>query len=102
LVRDKKIKGIKGLRDESTKDIRIAIDLKSSAQPRRVLNYIYKHTQLQENFNYNVVCLVDGVPQTLGLKEILEYFILHRQEVVRRRTQYDLNKAEARAHILEG
>jgi len=102
LVRDKKIKGIKGLRDESTSDIRVAIDLKSSAQPRRVLNYIYKHTQLQENFNFNVVCLVDGVPQTLGLKQILEYFILHRQEVVRRRTQYDLNKAEARAHILEG
>lgn len=102
LVRDKKIKGIKGLRDESAKDIRIAIDLKSSAQPRRVLNFIYKHTQLQENFNYNMVCLVDGVPQTLGLKDILEYFILHRQEVVRRRTQFDLNKAEARAHILEG
>jgi len=102
LVRDKKIKGIKGLRDESTKDIRIAIDLKTSAQPRRVLNYIYKHTQLQENFNYNMVCLVDGVPQTLGLKEILEYFILHRQEVVRRRTEFDLKKAEARAHILEG
>lgn len=102
LVRDKKIKGIKGLRDESTKDIRIVIDLKSSAQPRRVLNFIYKHTQLQENFNYNMVCLVDGVPQTLGLKEILEYFILHRQEVVRRRTEFDLKKAEARAHILEG
>jgi DNA gyrase subunit A len=102
LVRDKKIKGIKGLRDESTKDIRIAIDLKSSAQPRRVLNYIYKHTQLQENFNYNMVCLVDGIPRTLGLKEILEYFILHRQEVVRRRTEFDLRKAEARAHILEG
>lgn len=102
LVRDKKIKGIKGLRDESTKDIRIVIDLKSSAQPRRVLNFIYKHTQLQENFNYNMVCLVDGVPQTLGLKQILEYFILHRQEVVRRRTEFDLRKAEARAHILEG
>ncbi|MFT6361177.1 MAG: DNA gyrase subunit A [Candidatus Paceibacteria bacterium] len=102
LVRDKKIKGIKALRDESTKDIRIAIDLKSSAQPRRVLNFIYKHTQLQENFNYNMVCLVDGVPQTLGLKEILEYFIAHRQEVVRRRTEFDLRKAEARAHILEG
>lgn len=102
LVRDKKIKGIKALRDESTKDIRIAIDLKSSAQPRRVLNYIYKHTQLQENFNYNMVCLVDGVPQTLGLKQILEYFISHRQEVVRRRTEFDLRKAQARAHILEG
>jgi DNA gyrase subunit A len=102
LVHDKKIKGIKGLRDESTKDIRIAIDLKSSAQPRRILNYIYKHTELEQNFNYNMVALVDGVPQTLGLKDILEYFILHRQEVVRRRTEFDLKKAEARAHILEG
>lgn len=102
LVRDKKIKGIKALRDESTKDIRIAIDLKSSAQPRRVLNYIYKHTDLEQNFNYNMVALVNGIPQTLGLKDILEYFIKHRQEVVRRRTEFDLRKAEARAHILEG
>lgn len=102
LVRDKKINGIKALRDESTKDIRIVIDLKSSAQPRRVLNYIYKHTDLQQNFNFNIVALVDGIPQTLGLKDILEYFILHRQEVVRRRTEFDLAKAEARAHILEG
>ncbi len=102
LVRDKKIKGIKALRDESAKDIRIVVDLKGSAQPRRVLNYLYKHTQLQENFNYNMVCLVDGVPQTLGLKDILEYFIQHRQEVVRRRTEFDLRKAETRAHILEG
>lgn len=102
LVRDKKIKGISGLRDESTKDIRIAIDLKASAQPQRVLNYIYKHTDLEQKFNFNMVALVDGVPQTLGLKDILEYFISHRQEVVRRRTEYDLAKAEARAHILEG
>ncbi|MCD5389975.1 MAG: DNA gyrase subunit A, partial [Candidatus Pacebacteria bacterium] len=84
LVRDKKIKGIKGLRDESTKDIRIVIDLKSSAQPRRVLNYIYKHTELESNFNYNMVALVNGIPQTLGLKDILGHFITHRQEVVRR------------------
>ena len=102
LVRDKKIKGISGLRDESTKDIRIAIDLKSTAQPQRVLNYIYKHTDLEQKFNFNMVALVDGVPQTLGLKDILEYFISHRQEVVRRRTEFDLAKAEARAHILEG
>lgn len=102
LVRDKKIKGIKGLRDESTKDIRVVIDLKSGAQSRRILNYLYKHTDLQQNFNYNMVALVDGVPQTLGLKDILENFIVHRQEVVRRRTEYDLRKAEARAHILSG
>jgi len=102
LVRDKKIVGIKGLRDESTKDIRIAIDLKSTAQAKKVLNYIYKHTDLQQNFNFNIVALVEGVPQTLGLKDILEYFIQHRQEVVRRRTEFDLRKALARAHILEG
>jgi len=102
LVRDKKIKNIKGLRDESTRDIRIVIDLKGAAQPRRVLNYIYKHTELESNFNYNMVALVDGVPQTLGLKDILVYFIKHRQEVVRRRTEFDLKKAEDRAHILEG
>ncbi len=102
LVRDKKIKGIKALRDESTKDIRIAIDLKGGAQAQRILNYIYKHTDLEQNFNFNMVALVDGVPQTLGLKDILEHFITHRQEVVKRRTQFDLNKAEARAHILEG
>ncbi len=102
LVRDKKIKGISGLRDESTKDIRIAIDLRGSAQPQRVLNYIYKHTDLEQKFNFNMVALVDGVPQTLGLKDILEYFIEHRQVVVKRRTEFDLAKAEARAHILEG
>ncbi|MGB0925254.1 MAG: DNA gyrase subunit A, partial [Minisyncoccia bacterium] len=102
LVRDKKIKGIKGLRDESTKDIRVVVDLKSSAQPRRVLNYIYKHTDLEQNFNYNMVALVHGVPETLGLKDILSHFIVHRQEIVRRRTEFDLRKAEARAHILEG
>ncbi len=102
LVRDKKIKGIKDFRDESTKDIRMVIDLKSTAQARRILNYIYKHTDLEQNFNYNMIALVDGTPQTLGLKDILEYFIKHRQEVVRRRTEFDLKKAEARAHILEG
>ncbi len=102
LVRDKKIKGVKALRDESTKDIRIVIELKSSAQAKKILNYLYKHTDLESNFNYNMVALVNGVPQTLGLKDILENFIQHRQEVVRRRTEFDLKKAEARAHILEG
>ncbi len=102
LVRDKKVKGIGGLRDESTKDIRIVIDLKSGTQPQKILNYLYKHTELEQKFNFNMVALVDGVPQTLGLKDILEYFIEHRRVVVRRRTQFDLNKALARAHILEG
>ncbi|MEO5366301.1 MAG: DNA gyrase subunit A [Magnetococcus sp. WYHC-3] len=102
LVREKKLEGIKGLRDESTKDIRIAIDIKSGAHPQNVLNYIYKHTQLEETFHFNTVALVDGVPQTLSLKSILEEFIKHRKVVVRRRTEYDLRKAEEREHILLG
>jgi len=102
LVRDKKVEGIKGLRDESAKDIRIVIDLKTGAQPQKVLNFIYKHTQLEETFHYNMVALVHGVPKTLSLKNILEDFISHRQEVVRRRTQFDLNKAEEKEHILLG
>ena len=102
LVQEKKLEGIKGLRDESTKDIRIVIDLKSGAHPEKVLNYIYKNTQLEQNFNFNIVALVDGVPQTLSLKSILSEFISHRKEVVKRRSQYDLRKAEEREHILLG
>ncbi len=102
LVRDKKLEGIKGLRDESAKDIRIAIDLKTGAYPEAVLNYIYKHTQLEETFHFNLVALVHGVPQTLALKTFLSEFIAHRNVVVRRRTEYDLRKAEDREHILIG
>ncbi|OHA85335.1 MAG: DNA gyrase subunit A [Candidatus Yonathbacteria bacterium RIFOXYC1_FULL_52_10] len=102
LVREKKIEGIKGLRDESTKEIRVVIDLKSGAHPQNVLNYLYKHTTLETMFHYNMLALVDGVPQTLSLKQILVEFLAHRQIVVRRRTQYDLTRAEERAHILEG
>ena len=102
LVRDKRIEGIREMRDESTSDIRLVIDLKSGAQPQTVLNKLYKHTQLEETFHYNMVALVDGVPQTLSLKAILEEYIKHRAEVVRRRTQYDLNKAKDREHILLG
>lgn len=102
LVRNKKIKGIKSIRDESTSDIRVVIDVKSGGQPKRILNNLYKNTDLQQNFNYNMVALVDGIPYTLGLKDIIEHFIKHRQEVVRRRLEFDLRKAEARAHILEG
>ncbi len=102
LVREKKIEGIKGLRDESTKDIRIVIDLKSGSQPQKILNSLYKHTQLEEAFHFNLVALVDGVPMTLSLKTILEEFIKHRQEVVRRRSEFDLRAAEAREHILLG
>ncbi|MBI2631087.1 DNA gyrase subunit A, partial [Candidatus Nomurabacteria bacterium] len=102
LVQEKKLEGIKALRDESTKDIRVVIDLKSSAHPEKVLNYIYKNTQLESNFNFNMVALVDGVPQTLSLKSILTEFIAHRQDVVKRRSIYDLRRAEEREHILLG
>ncbi|MEK7071332.1 MAG: DNA gyrase subunit A [Patescibacteria group bacterium] len=102
LVQEKKLEGIKGLRDESTKDIRIVIDLKNNAHPEKVLNYIYKNTQLESNFNFNLVALVDGVPQTLSLKSILAEFIAHRKEVVKRRSEYDLRRAEEREHILLG
>lgn len=102
LVREKKIEGIREMRDESTNDIRVVIELKTGAQPQTVLNKLYKHTQLEDTFHYNMVALVDGVPQTLSLKTILQEYIKHRAEVVRRRTQYDLNKATDREHILLG
>jgi len=102
LVREKKIEGIREMRDESTSDIRVVIELKSGAQPQTVLNKLYKHTQLEDTFHYNMVALVDGVPQTLSLKSILEEYVKHRVEVVRRRTEYDLNKAKDREHILLG
>jgi len=102
LVHEKKLEGIKGLRDESAKDIRVVIDLKNGVYPQKVLNYLYKNTQLESNFNFNMLALVEGVPQTLSLKSILAEFILHRQEVVRRRTIFDLAKAKAREHILLG
>ncbi len=102
LVREKKIDGIRGLRDESTRDIRIVVDLKQGARPQNVLNYLYKHTQLEDPFHFNMVMLVDGVPQTMSLKSILQEFIKHRQEVVRRRTEFDLKKAQEREHILLG
>ncbi|MBI5798656.1 MAG: DNA gyrase subunit A [Candidatus Yonathbacteria bacterium] len=102
LVREKKLEGIRGLRDESTRDIRVVIDLKNGAYPQVVLNYLYKHTELESTFHYNMVALVEGVPQTLSLKGVLSNFIGHRQVVVRRRTEYDLRKAEEREHILLG
>jgi DNA gyrase subunit A len=102
LVHEKKLEGIKDVRDESTRDIRVVIDLKNNANPQTVLNYLYKHTQLEETFHYNVVALVDGVPQTLSLKVILEEFVKHRKEVVTRRTKFDLARAKEREHILLG
>lgn len=102
LVRDKKIEGIRGLRDESSKDIRVVVELKGGAHPQKVLNYLYKHTAIEDTFHFNMVVLVDGVPQTLSLKGILQEFIKHRREVVRRRTEFDLRKAQEREHILLG
>ncbi|PIR85285.1 DNA gyrase subunit A, partial [Candidatus Kaiserbacteria bacterium CG10_big_fil_rev_8_21_14_0_10_45_20] len=102
LVREKKLEGIKDLRDESTRDIRVVIDLKSSAQPQAVLNYLYKHTQLEDTFHFNMVVLVDGVPETLSLSSVLSHFIEHRKDVVRKRTEFDLRKAKDREHILLG
>jgi DNA gyrase subunit A len=104
LVKDKKIESIKNLRDESDKDgVRIVIDLKKDAYPKKVLNTLYKNTQLQETFHVNMLALIDGLqPKVLTLKMILEEYVKHRLEVVRRRTQFDLDKAKDRAHILEG
>src|SRR3989344_3821162 len=102
LVHEKKLEGIKDIRDESTKDIRVVVDLKSSGHPQTVLNYLYKHTQLEETFHYNVVALVGGVPQTLSLKALIEYFVPHRKEVVTLRSKFDLRKAQEREHILLG
>ena len=102
MVREKKLKGIKDFRDESTREMRIVIELKGGVNPQRILNFLYKHTELEAKFNFNMVALVDGVPQTLSLKTILEEYIKHRAEVIKRRTQYDLNKAQDREHILLG
>ncbi len=102
LYQEKKIEGIKDIQELSTKDTRIVIILKSGVNPQKVLNFLYKHTQLEQTFHYNMVALVDGTPETLSLKSILSAFIGHREEVVRRRTAYDLKKAKEREHILLG
>ncbi|MEK7535820.1 MAG: DNA gyrase subunit A [Patescibacteria group bacterium] len=104
LVHDKKIEGVRDIRDESTTldDLRIVIDLKQGSYPQKVLNALYKHTELETMFHFNMLALVDGVPETLSLKRILEEFLDHRKVVVKRRTQFDLNKAKDRAHILAG
>ena len=103
LVKDKKIDGIADLRDESDRDgMRIYIEIKRDANPHKVLNNLFKHTPMQLAFNMNMLALVDGQPQTLPLRGVLEHYIDHRKEIVRRRTEFDLGKARARAHILEG
>lgn len=102
LVHEKKLEGVRDIRDESTKDIRVVIELKNTGNAQTVLNYLYKHTQLEETFHYNVVALVDGVPQTLSLKALLESFVAFRKEVVTKRTRFDLARAQEREHILLG
>ncbi len=103
LVNDKKITGISDLRDESDrKGMRIYIELKRDANSDVILNQLYKHTQLQSRFSVNMVALSNGVPKLMHLKEILTHYIVHRKEVVVRRTKYELKKAEERLHILEG
>ncbi len=104
LVHDKKIEGIRDLRDESNKDgIRMVIELKKDAYPKKVLNRLFQLTQLQSTFHVNMVALVDGVqPRLLNLKSMLEEYLKHRREVVRRRTEFDLARAKEREHILEG
>ncbi len=104
LVKDKKIEGIRDLRDESDKDgVRVVVELKRDAYPKKILNSLFKQTQLQETFHVNMLALIDGIqPKVLTLKMVLEEFIKHRIEVIKRRTQFDLDKARDRAHILEG
>ncbi|HJP81850.1 MAG TPA: DNA gyrase subunit A [Candidatus Saccharimonadales bacterium] len=104
LVKDKKINGISDLRDETARGkVRVVIELKKDAYPKKLLNQLYKLTALQTSFNFNMLALIDGIqPRILGLQEMLQEFIKHRQKVVRRRTEFELRKAKERAHILEG
>ena len=104
LAKDKKVEGISDIRDESdrTEKVRIVIELKRDARPQVVLNQLYKHTQMQDTFGIIMLALVDGEPKILTLRQCLDEYIKHRKEVVLRRTKFELDKAEARAHILEG
>ena len=103
LVRDKEIEGITALNDESDRSgMRIVIDLRRDANANVILNQLYKHTKLQDSFGVIMLALVDGKPQVLNLKQVLHYYIKHQEDVITRRTRYELKKAEARAHILEG
>jgi len=103
LVKTKRVDGISDLRDESDRDgMRMYIELARDANPHKVLNNLFKHTPMSSAFNMNMLALVDGQPQTLSLKSVLQHYVDHRREVIRRRTEFDLGKARARAHILEG
>lgn len=103
LVRDKSVEGITDLRDESDRNgMRVVIDLRRDANAEVILNQLYKHTQLQDSFGVIMLALVDGRPRILNLKEVLYYYVKHQEDVITKRTRYELAKAEARAHILEG
>ena len=103
LVRDKRVEGISDLRDESSREgMRVVIELKKDANPNIILNHLYKHTQLQDTFGVIMLALVNNEPMILNLKQILELYLKHQEEVITRRSKYELNKAEERAHILEG
>ncbi len=103
LVRDKRLDGITGLRDESDQHgMRITIDIRRDASASVVLNNLFKETQMQANYGMNMVAIVDGAPQFLTLKQMLQYYLAHQEQVVTRRTRFDLEKAQARAHILRG
>ncbi|MFP7170626.1 DNA gyrase subunit A [Terribacillus sp. 7520-G] len=103
LVRDKRIEGITDLRDESDRNgMRVVIEVRRDANPNVILNNLYKHTALQTSFGINILALVDDKPQILNLKQTLKHYLDHQQVVIRRRTEFELRKAEARAHILEG
>lgn len=103
LVKDKKLDGISDLRDESDRrGMRIMIELKRDANPQVLLNQLYKHTQMQDSFGVNMLALVEGQPQVLNLKQFLFYYLEHQKDIIVRRTRFELKKAEARAHIVEG
>ncbi len=103
LVKEKKLEGVKDIRDESSKgEVRVVIELKKDANPQVMLNRLYKHTELESNISVIMVALVDGRPRLLSLRDVLEEYVKHQKEVLTRRTRFDLAKAEARAHILQG
>ena len=103
LVRDKKIDGITAITDESSREgMRISIDLRRDANANVILNQLFKHTQLQDTYGVIMLALVNNKPKVLNLLQMLQYYLKHQEDVVTRRTRYDLNKAEERAHILQG
>ena len=103
MVRDKKIDGITDLSDQSNREgMRVVIELRRDVNANVILNQLYKHTQLQDTFGVIMLALVNNQPKVMNILQMLKYYLMHQEEVVTRRTQYELNKAEERAHILEG